>query len=98
VVSWNKHVFGNVSLALIRNRKLLAKAKVEAILGRGNGQVKILQDKINKLMDMERCMWNQRSKSNSLKDEDQNSKYFHCRATERSKRNFIGGLEDHNGQ
>ena len=97
LVSWNKHVFGNVRLALTRNRKLLAKAEAEALSGCGNGQVKILQDEINKLMDMERCMWNQRSKSDWLRDGDQNSKYFHCRATDRNKRNFIEGLEDQYG-
>lgn len=53
LVSWNKHVFGNIRLALTRNRKVLAKAEVEAIARRGNGQVKILQNEINKLMDME---------------------------------------------
>ena len=97
LVSWNKHVFGNVRLALTRNRKLLAKAEAKALSGCGIGQVKILQDEINKLMDMERCMWNQRSKSDWLRDGDQNSKYFHCRATDRNKRNFIGGLEDQYG-
>ncbi|KAL4626409.1 hypothetical protein ACB092_05G094100, partial [Castanea dentata] len=77
--------------------KLLTKAKAEAIAGRGNSQVKTLMDEINKLMDMEECMWNQRSKIDWLKDGDQNTKYFHCRATERNKRNFIAGLEDNNG-
>jgi len=39
-------------------------------------------------------MWNQRSKTDWLRYGDQNSKYFHCCATERNKRNFISGLKD----
>ena len=39
-------------------------------------------------------MWNQRSKTDWLRYGDQNSKYFHCCAMERNKRNFISGLED----
>ena len=32
-----------------------------------------------------------------LKFGDQNTKYFHCRATKRNKRNFILGLENEQG-
>lgn len=46
------------------------------------------------LMDLEECMWNQRSKVDWLKHGDLNTKYFHCRATERNKRNLISGLEN----
>lgn len=49
------------------------------------------------LMDLEECMWNQRSKVDWLKHGDLNTKYFHCRATERNKRNFISGLENEHG-
>lgn len=39
-------------------------------------------------------MWNQRSKSDWLRYGDQNAKYFHCRAIERNKINFIYGIEN----
>lgn len=92
--SWNKNVSGNIRIALARKRKLLAKAKTEAISGQGIGQVKILKEEINKLLDSEECMWSQKAKMDWFQYGDQNSKYFHCRATERNKRNFISGLED----
>ena len=60
--SWNKNVFGNIRIALARKRKLLAKAKTEAISGQGIGQVKILKEEINKLLDSEECMWSQKAK------------------------------------
>ena len=43
-------------------------------------------------------MWNQRSRVDWLKYGDMNTKYFHCRATERNKRNLIAGLENEFGE
>jgi len=56
--SWNKNVFGNIRLSIARKRKLLAKVESEAIIGQGISQVKDLREEINKLMDLEECMWN----------------------------------------
>ena len=42
-------------------------------------------------------MWHQRAKNDWLKFGDQNTKYFHCHATDRNKRNFISGLKDEQG-
>ena len=62
--------------------------------GRGNTRVKALTKEIKKLMDKEEVMWHQRAKNDWLKFGDQNTKYFHYRATERNKRNFISGLKN----
>ena len=90
-------MFGNIKGSLIRKRKLLAKAESKAISGQGINQVKVLREEINKLLDLEECMWNQRAKTDWLRYGDQNSKYFHYQATERNKKNFISGLEDYHG-
>ena len=65
--------------------------------GRGHTRVKFLTKEIQKLMDKEEVMWHQRAKNDWLKFGDQNTKYFHCRATERNKRNFISGLKNEQG-
>ena len=97
LLSWNKNVFGNIKGTLIRKRKMLAKAELKAISGQGISQVKVLREEINNLLDLEESMWFQRAKTDWLRYGNQNSKYFHCRATERNKKNFISGLEDDHG-
>ena len=42
-------------------------------------------------------MWKQRSRTKWLKEGDKNMRYFHCRANQRNKRNYIVGLEDDAG-
>lgn len=42
-------------------------------------------------------MWKQSSRNRWLKEGDKNTKYFHCRANQRNRRNLITGLEDDNG-
>ena len=42
-------------------------------------------------------MWQQRSHIQWLKNEDQNTKFFHGTTTQRKHRNFLKGLRDENG-
>ncbi|KAK7837690.1 hypothetical protein CFP56_020890 [Quercus suber] len=94
---WDKNVFGNVRRELARNRKLLITAEGDSMAGRNHARVKFLSEEISRLMDCEERLWSQRSKTEWLRYGDQNTKYFHCRATERNKKNFIPGLEDAQG-
>ena len=43
-------------------------------------------------------MWAQRSKVQWLCDGDKNTRFFHSKATQRRRRNYIKGLYDENGQ
>ena len=52
---------------------------------------------IEELKNQEECMWKQRSRSEWLKEGDKNTRYFHCRANQRNKRNYITSLEDDSG-
>lgn len=53
----------------------------------------MLKKEINSLMDKEERMWRQRSRTLYLKDGDRNTRFFHCRATQRRHKNLITGIK-----
>ena len=53
-----------------------------------------LRDDIQQLKVKEETMWKQRSHTEWLKESDRNTRFFHCRANQRNKHNYILGLED----
>ena len=67
----------------------MEKVEARSMASDGNDRLKVLNDEIQKLMDMEECMWNQRSKTDWLRYGDQNTKYFHCLTIERNKKKKI---------
>ncbi|XP_023901151.1 uncharacterized protein LOC112012999 [Quercus suber] len=90
---WNKKVFGNVRWKLTKVRKQLEKAEARSMAGGGNDRLAVLNEELQKLTTLEERVWSQRSKSYWLIYGDQNTKYFHCRASERNKRNYISSIE-----
>ena len=91
---WSKQAFGNVKREIERKRKELSKAEKRAISGGDSGPMKTLQEKINLLLDKEATMWRQRAKILWLKDGDKNTKFFHSKASQRRRRNYIIRLHD----
>lgn len=67
-------------------RKELTRVEWLALQGGGSFQVVQLQKEINLLIDKEEKMWRQRSHTLYIKDGDQNTRFFHCRATQRNQK------------
>ena len=57
-----------------------------------------LEREINLLLDKEAKMWSQRSRVMRLKDGDRNTKFFHCKATQRRRKNYITKHHDASGR
>ena len=61
LTSWNKNTFGNVHSSLAKKRKQLAEVESISMARGSHERLGVLTAEINKLMDVEECMWNQRS-------------------------------------
>ena len=70
----------------------LAQAEALSMVGQNHEQVRILKREVYDLMVKEDCMWHQRSRVDWLKFGDLNTSYFHSRASQHNRRNFISKL------
>lgn len=83
---WNHNVFGNVQRELDKKRKQLLEEEDLAIRSGDNTWVRSLEVEINTLLDQETRMWKQRAWIQWLSKGDNNTKYFHTRASHRFRK------------
>ena len=96
---WSKNSFGNITKQLGIVRKNLREAEAKAIQN-GRGQMDLvlsLKEELRSLLVQEEKLWQQRAKTAWLNDGDQNSKFFHSRASHRFRRNEILKLQRDDG-
>ena len=79
-------------------RKQMVQAEKKAIRCGDTRWLKKLEAEINTLLDKEAKMWSLRARVNQLKDEDKNTRFFHSKASQRRRRNYIKRLFDLLGQ
>ncbi|XP_075670421.1 uncharacterized protein LOC142640201 [Castanea sativa] len=91
---WKKNIFGNVRKELGRKKAQLVKAEKDSIVSGVNHKVHKLKEQINVFLDREARLWCQRSRVLWLQNGDNNTKFFHCQATKRHRRNLICGIKD----
>ena len=94
---WNKHNFGHVRRELESKKNQLVLAENEAMVSGNNTRVRSLRVEINSLQDRESRMWCQRSRVLWLSKGDNNTAFFHSKATKRFRKNLIRGIRDRNG-
>lgn len=70
-------------------KRLLVIAEKKAMISGNKSQVRSLKSKINVLLDRENRMWCQRFRVLWLSKGDSNSKFFHTKATQCFRKNFI---------
>ena len=70
---------------------------MQAIRGGDPKCMRQLEKEMNLLMDKEAKMWAQRSRVLWLKDGDKNTQFFHSKASQRRRTNYINRLFDDSG-
>ena len=95
---WSRLVIGNITRLLKEKKLLLRKAEDAATIGRSMNWVLSLKREINDLLSKEEKMWKQRSQTLWLHKGDNNTCYFHSRATHRFRQNKIDALENSLGE
>ncbi|GMY22609.1 putative ribonuclease h protein [Fagus crenata] len=94
---WSYDQFGSIRAAIATKTRLMQQ---EEELRPENQNVQLIQKLSLELADLhskEEKMWKQRSRTLWLQSGDRNTKYFHCQATNRRRRNHIHGIRDQAG-
>jgi hypothetical protein len=96
--SWSRTSFGNVKFRIREVERLLKQAEEISMQGRDHHRVSLLRQELHSLLAKEERLWRQRSRENWLQAGDRNTRYFHCRATQRQRRNRVTRLRSSDGQ
>ncbi|KAH9717651.1 reverse transcriptase domain-containing protein [Citrus sinensis] len=95
---WSKREFGGREEELKRLRKQLERVKQNLEHYDGGDEYRRLENRIHNLLIDEEMFWKQRSRADWLKEGDQNTKFFHAKASARKMKNKIWGIEDGQGK
>jgi hypothetical protein len=95
--SWSRENFGAVSKEINKIKNRLQWLYSQQPLGYPV-EIDNLNRRLDELLLREEIMWKQRSRTNWLKHGDQNTRYFHRKATWRAKKNKIRILKTEEGQ
>ncbi|KAL8161268.1 hypothetical protein V2J09_012757 [Rumex salicifolius] len=98
--TWNKDVFGNLFRRRNRLWRRIEGAQAKLCFHASVGLMRLeqeLRSELDVVLDQIHTFWVQKARSDTLRDGDRNTKFFHSCAVVRRRRNKIDSLADANG-
>ncbi|WJX27814.1 hypothetical protein P8452_16597 [Trifolium repens] len=95
--SFGEHNLGRIKKDIIKIEKLLQDQSLWSKEGSDMLRYKELERQHEELLKAQETMWRQRSRAVWLKDGDKNTKFFHNKANQRNKVNYIRKIKDESG-
>ena len=96
LVAWSRRTFGNTK-SRIEEKQNELKELINLGYATNLEQIHKVRDDVNDLMHQEEVFWRQRSKAIWLPARDKNTKFFHKRASQRRRKNYIDKIMDKGG-
>ena len=78
---WSRVSFGNISQTLAEKKKQIKVAEGEVVRSGNGDRLHVLKAELRELLTKEEKLWQQCSKLHWLKEGDQNTCYFHGKAS-----------------
>lgn len=94
---WIKESFGNITQVVRKKKRQIMEAERQADHGGCANQVHLLKAELKDLLSSEEKLWQQHSKQHWLKEGDQNTSFFHKKASQRFRQNNVKLLSNSNG-
>ncbi|KAL2935332.1 Cytoplasmic protein NCK2 [Bienertia sinuspersici] len=98
LMKWNIEKFGNVNTKINETRDKLVAIDMHDLSHEMIQLRKKVSAELDHWLHLEEIMWKQRSRVCDLKEGDQNTKYFHMKASGRRRRNMIRWVRDDGGR
>jgi hypothetical protein len=96
VSNWSKSEFGSVNKQIRLLKCRLEELQRKDFVG-NQEEIKSVSSRLDEILLREEVMWKQRSRIEWLREGDQNTRYFHRKASGRAKKNKISRLKRADG-
>ena len=98
LMTWGSPITDPDTLAIKEVQKQLDRLNEAELTEDAKAEFLGLSKRMDELLQKQEIYWAQRSRINWLKHGDKNTKFFHAKATQRRRKNYIKGIRNDHGQ